>query len=387
MSAPISSSKAIRIGIVAGEASGDILGAGLIRSLKQLYPNAQFEGIAGPTMQQLGCRSLFDMEELSVMGLVEVLSRLRRLLFVRKSLLEHFSNSPPDVFIGIDAPDFNLGLEARLKKTGIKTVHYVSPSVWAWREKRIHKIAKATNMVLSLFPFEKAFYDKHQVPCQFVGHTLADEMPLEPKQKEARAKLELNADDNILAILPGSRNGEVAMLLEPFLTAAVLLSKEINRLKVLIPVVNKARKQQVESYVKQHHIDIDVRIVFGHSREVMSAANAVLLASGTATLEAMLCKKPMVVCYRFKALTYRILKLMVKAPYFSLPNLLAGEKLVPELLQNEVTGENLKTQLKSMFVGDNSSIVARFSELHNTLKQGADQQAALTVSQLIEGKL
>ncbi|MFT4938797.1 MAG: lipid-A-disaccharide synthase [Paraglaciecola sp.] len=379
--------KALRIAIVAGEASGDILAAGLIRSLKLIYPDAQFEGIAGPKMQAQGCHSIFAMEELSVMGLVEVLSRIRRLLFVRKTLVKHFCANPPDVFIGVDAPDFNLALELRLKNAGIKTVHYVSPTVWAWREKRIFKIARATNLVLSIFPFEKQIYDKHNIPCEFVGHTLADEIPLLPDQKAARLGLRLSSADKVLAVLPGSRYSEVKMLLEIFMQSTVLLSDKIPKLKILIPVVNKERKRQVEEFLRIHPVEVDYRLVIGHAREVMIASDAVLLASGTATLEAMLCKRPMVAAYKLNTLTYQMMKMLYKAKYFALPNVLANELLVPELLQDEVTVEAIVEKLLPMFDVQNDSqqrIYQRFGEIHQVLRKDADSQAALAVSKLIE---
>ena len=282
------SEKNIRVGIVAGETSGDILAAGLISKIKQQYPNATFEGIAGPRMQAQGCTTIFDMEELSVMGLVEVLSRIRRLLFVRKSLYQHFIANPPDIFIGVDAPDFNLRLELPLKNAGIKTVHYVSPTVWAWREKRVFKIAKATDLVLSLFPFEKQVYDKHNIPCQFVGHTMADSIAIAPDKEAARRALKVRTEERVLALLPGSRHSEVNLLLDIFMQSAELLAKEVSDLSVLIPVVNKERKRQVEDYMREHTVDVNYRVVIGHAREVMTASDAVLLASGTATLEAML---------------------------------------------------------------------------------------------------
>jgi lipid-A-disaccharide synthase len=380
--------KALRVAIVAGEASGDILAAGLIRSLKLIYPNAQFEGIAGPKMQAQGCNSIFAMEELSVMGLVEVISRIRRLLFVRKTLLKHFLANPPDVFIGVDAPDFNLGLELRLKNAGIKTVHYVSPTVWAWREKRIFKIARATNLVLSIFPFEKQIYDKHNIPCEFVGHTLADEIPLQPDQKAARAGLNVTETEKVLAVLPGSRFSEVNMLLHIFMQSSSLLSEKIPNLKILIPVVNKERKKQIEEFLRNHPTEVDYRVVIGHSREVMIASDAVLLASGTATLEAMLCKRPMVAAYRLSTLTYHMMKRLYKAKYFALPNVLADELLVPELLQDEVTVEAIAENLLPMFAAQDSyqqqRIYQRFEELHHLLRKDADSQAALAVSKLVE---
>jgi lipid-A-disaccharide synthase len=375
--------KALRVGIVAGEASGDILAAGLMRAIKQRHPDAVFEGIAGPKMLAQGCKSLFNMEELSVMGLVEVLSRIRRLLFVRKSLLAHFIANPPDVFIGVDAPDFNLGLELRLKKLGVVTVHYVSPTVWAWREKRIFKIAKASNLVLSIFPFEVQLYNKYNIPCKYVGHTLADEVPLQPDQAKTRAKLKLEAGGKILALLPGSRRGEVDMLLDIFIQSAQRIAESIPQLKILIPVVNRERKQQIETYLKENQPKLDIQLVIGHSREVMVAADAVLLASGTAALEAMLCKRPMVVAYRMKGSTYRMMKWLYKAKYFALPNILADELLVPELLQDQVTPDNIVDKLLPMLQASDKSTCRRFDDLHQSLRLGADEQAANAVLELI----
>lgn len=378
----------LRVGIIAGEASGDILAAGLIKQLKKRYPNATFEGIAGPKMQAQGCQSLFDMEELSVMGLVEVLSRIRRLLFVRKSMLHHFLANPPDVFIGVDAPDFNLGLELKLKKQGIKTVQYVSPTVWAWRENRIFKIAKATNLVLSIFPFEKQVYDKHQIPCEFVGHTMADDIAIKPDQQKARQALKLKENEIVLALLPGSRKREVDTLLDVFIQSCLLLKSDIKDLKVLIPVVNRQRKIQVDEYIQIHKPDLSIQVVIGHAREVMIASDAVLLASGTATLEAMLCKKNMVTAYKLSNLTYQMMKWLYKAKYFALPNVLADEKLIPELLQDEVTAPNISQLLLPMLTKQSSeqhqALMTKFETLHASLKKDADLQAADAVAKLIE---
>jgi lipid-A-disaccharide synthase len=382
------SEKTLKVGIVAGEASGDILAAGLIKQLKKRYPNATFEGIAGPKMQAQGCQSLFDMEELSVMGLVEVLSRIRRLMFVRKSMLNHFLLNPPDVFIGVDAPDFNLGLELKLKKHGIKTVQYVSPTVWAWREKRIFKIAKATNLVLSIFPFEKQVYDKHQIPCEFVGHTMADEIAIKPDKQKARHSLQLKDEEVVLAVLPGSRQREVDTLLDVFIQSCLLLKSEIPRLKVLIPVVNRQRKDQVDEYIQTHTPDLTIQVVIGHAREVMIASDAVLLASGTATLEAMLCKRNMVTAYKLSSLTYQMMKWLYKAKYFALPNVLADEKLIPELLQDDVKPETISTLLLPMLTAQNGeeqqTLITKFESLHKSLKKDADVQSALAVANLIE---
>lgn len=381
------SDKALRIGIVAGEASGDILAAGLIKQLKKRFPNATFEGIAGPKMLNQGCHSLFDMEELSVMGLVEVLSRIRRLMFVRKTITQHFLATPPDLFIGVDAPDFNLTLERKLKQHGIKTVQYVSPTVWAWREKRIFKIAKATNLVLSIFPFEKKVYDKHKIPCEFVGHTMADDIELVPNVAEARQALQLKEKDVVLALLPGSRKREVATLLDVFIQSALKLKQQIPELKVLIPVVNRQRKLQVDEYLNIHLPELDYRVVIGHARQVMIASDAVLLASGTATLEAMFCKKNMVTGYQLSAVTYQLMRWMYKAKYFALPNVMADEQLVPELLQEDVNADKIAELLLPMLINKDDDaqvqLVNKFTELHQSLRCHADVQAANAVADLL----
>jgi len=377
----------VRIGIVVGEVSGDILGSGLLAQLKQRYPNAVFEGIGGSRMLAQGFNSLFDMEELSVMGLVEVLSRIRRLFHVRGELVRHFTENPPDIFIGIDAPDFNLGLESRLKQQGIKTVHYVSPTIWAWREKRVFKIAKAADLVLCLFPFEPNVYSRYQVNAQFVGHTLADQIPIETDKQQARAALNLKANAPTLALLPGSRGGEVAKLLAPFMGCAAKLREAIPDLQVVIPVVNDKRKQQIATGIAQ--MDDDVAeivspvLVDGNARDVMIAADVVLLASGTATLEAMLCKRPMVVGYKLATITRWLMGFLYKQQYFALPNILAGKQLVPELLQDDVNPNTLFEHLLPMLQQTPTHLIDDFVSIHHTLKKDADKQAANAVMTLL----
>ena len=378
------------IAIIAGEVSGDILGAGLIHALKARYPHAKFIGIGGERMIAEGFETLFDMEELSVMGLVEVLKHLLRLLKIRRSIIEQLSALKPDVFIGIDAPDFNLDVELKLKQQGIKTIHYVSPSVWAWRQKRVYKIAAATNLVLAFLPFEKAFYDRFNVPCRFIGHTMADAIPLKPNREEACQLLNLDLTQRYVAILVGSRGSEVEFLSEPFLQTAQLLHQRYPNVKFLVPLINQKRRQQFEQIKQRVAPELEMILLDGNARAAMITAEATLLASGTAALEAMLCKSPMVVGYRMKPFTYFLAKRLVKTKYVSLPNLLADEMLVPELIQEDCNPTNLAEKLSQYLSEDKSAVqnrhvlLQRFAELHQMIQCNADQQAAQAVVDLLE---
>jgi lipid-A-disaccharide synthase len=380
--------KPLRFGIVAGEASGDLLGAGLIAAIKHRYPDASFEGIAGPQMIAAGASSLFPMDRLSVMGIVEVLGRYRELVGIRRKLAAHFRENPPDVFIGIDAPDFTLGLEKQLRTAGIKTVHYVSPSVWAWRQRRVKKIAASTDLMLTLFPFEESFYQQHQVPVQFVGHPLADTIPLSVDKTAERRALNLPENAEILALLPGSRSNELHYLAQPFIEAACWLHERRPAVKFVVPMANAERRAQFEhalfAVAATGKAVPEIKLNDGQSREVMAAADVVLLASGTAALEAMLLKRPMVVAYKLAPLTYWLAKRLVKVENVSLPNLLANESLVPEYIQHEATAEQLGKTVLGYFedAAMSENMSQRFTDIHYSLRQNASETAADAVLSL-----
>jgi lipid-A-disaccharide synthase len=370
---------ALRIALVAGEASGDILGSGLMRAIKARHPDAQFIGVGGPLMEAEGMRSYFPMERLSVMGLVEVLGRLKELLARRKLLIQTLIDEKPDVFIGIDAPDFTLNIELKLRQTGIKTVHYVSPSVWAWRQKRVLKIREGCDLMLTLLPFEARFYEEKGVPVRFVGHPLADTIPLEADRDAARAGLGLGGGP-VVALMPGSRGGEVGRLGALFFDAAERLLAQRPNIRFVLPCASPQRRVQIEQLLQGR--DLPLTLLDGRSHVALAACDAVLIASGTATLEALLYKRPMVVAYRLAPLTYWILKRMVKSPYVSLPNLLAQRLLVPELLQDAATADALADTVLPL-LDNGAEQTAGFDEIHRTLRRDASNQAAEAVLSLI----
>ncbi|TBU94505.1 lipid-A-disaccharide synthase [Phytopseudomonas dryadis] len=370
----------LRVALVAGEASGDILGAGLMQALKAQHPGVEFIGVGGPRMQAEGLVSDFPMERLAVMGLVEVLGRLPELLSRRRRLIASLIARRPDVFIGIDAPDFTLGVELKLRRAGIRTVHYVSPSVWAWRQKRVLKIREACDLMLTLFPFEAQFYDAHQVPVRFVGHPLADAIPLQTDRPAAREALGLPVDSPVVALLPGSRGGEVARLGALFLEAAERLRALRPGIRFVLPCASAERREQIEQLLAGR--DLPLLLLDGRSHEALAACDAVLIASGTATLEALLYKRPMVVAYRVAPLTFSILRRLVKSPYISLPNLLAQRLLVPELIQDAASADALAQALAPLLV-DGEVQTEGFDAIHRTLRRDASSRAASAVLELL----
>ena len=378
----------MRIGIIAGEASGDLLGSGLITELKKLRPDLTFEGIAGPRMIEAGAHSLYPMDRLSVMGFAEVLGRYAELHKIRSNLITHFRQSRIDVFIGVDAPDFNLGVEAKLHQAGIKTVQYVSPQVWAWRQYRVKKIVRSTDLMLTLLPFEARFYKEHQVPVKFVGHPLADLIPMINDKAAARHLLNLPEDKKYIAILPGSRSNEIQYQGSRFLDIASWCYRQMSDLHFITPLPNLERRKQFEQCIAQHPDELPITLVDGMSREAVSAADAVLLASGTAALETMLLKRPMVVAYRMAPLTFWISRKLVKLKHFSLPNLLLPEPLVPEFLQENVQPEQVGQALLEYLSDENKvqELTQSFDEVHEQLRRNASATAAAAVLELLDRK-
>lgn len=377
----------MRIALVAGEASGDALGAALIDALRLRFPGAQFAGVAGPRMIASGCNAWFHSEELGVMGLTEVLRHLPRLWQLRTALQRRILQWQPDVFIGVDFKEFNLGLARRLKKAGLRTVQYVSPQVWAWRRGRVRTIGESVDLILCLFPFEPDFYREYGVRATFVGHPLADQIPMQVDRSAARAELGISADARVLALLPGSRRAEVERLADPFAGAAELLAARYPGLVCIAPMVTPALRELFAGHCATLAPRAAVRLLDGNARLALAAADAVLVASGTATLEAALCKRPMVVAYRLGAVTAFLLQRLglVKVRHFSQPNLLADKELVPEFFQEQANAGNLADALANWFdhLDQVARVQAEFNTIHEQLRRGGAELAASEIAALL----
>lgn len=381
--------RCLKVYLVAGELSGDILGASLMRALKARFDDIEFRGIGGPRMVAEGMVSRYPLETLSVMGLVEVLKHLPGLVRVRRDLKRDALAWQPDIMLGIDAPDFNLGLERQLRQAGITTAHYVSPSVWAWRQGRVKGIARAVDAMLTFLPFEAAFYRQHRVPVAFVGHPLADELPLVNDRAAARVELGLDVNATVLAVLPGSRANEIRFLGTTFLEASERLCQRMPNLQIVMPAATPQRREELETLLAGYPaLSERLHLIDGCSREAMIASDAVLLASGTAALEAMLCHRPMLVAYRMAAVTHWLAKRLVKTRWISLPNLIARETLVPELVQEAANADAISERLEAMLADDawRYELEARFAHMHASLQRGASIRAAEAIAALIEGR-
>jgi lipid-A-disaccharide synthase len=379
----------LRIGVVAGEASGDLLGARLVQSLQRHLPNARFEGVCGPEMKALGCKSLFPMERLSVMGLTEVLGSYFDLRRARSEVIRHFRDNPPDLFIGIDSPGFNLGVEHALKQAGIPTVHYVSPQVWAWRTWRVKKIRESVDLMLTLFPFEEEFYRTHGVPARFAGHPLADEIQGDSNTRGARDKLKLSGDGQIVALMPGSRVTELKALADLFIKTALWLHQRNPDLQFVVPFVNRATLTLFEEAVKRNEAwDLPLTRVHGHSRVAIAAADVVLLASGTATLEALLLRRPMVVTYRVSSLSYWLIRKFSHIKLYAMPNHLAGSEVVPEILQDEATPVRLGSTVERFlrYPGQSVRVMRAYEMIHAQLRSNSSELAAKSILELLQSR-
>lgn len=379
-------SKPLRFGIVVGEQSGDNLGAGLMSALRESHPDAEFVGIGGPKMLAQGCQGLADMERLAVMGFVEPLGRLPELLRIKRKLEETFIANPPDAFIGIDAPDFNLRVEKTLHRHDITTVHYVSPSVWAYREKRIHGIKQAVDLMLTLFPFETHVYEEHGIDVRCVGHPLADSIGFDDQRAVIRQGLGISEQASVLTLMPGSRSGEISRLGPDFIGAAIEARQHIPGLRILIPSAGPEARLQLQDLLRQANVfKSDAFTITDDAQQAISAADLVVLASGTATLETMLLRRPMIVCYRLAALTYALASRMVKIPHVALPNLLAGKQLVPEYIQKQVKVSVLRDDIVAHFRGerDEQAMLSEFARLHQQLRRDASRTAAAAILEKI----
>lgn len=370
------------IAMVAGEASGDLLGSHLIEAIKRVRPDIRFVGIGGPRMKSAGLDAWFPMEKLAVNGYVEVLRHIGEIWNIRRKLRQRLVAQPPDLFIGVDAPDFNFGLEIALKKKGIPVVHYVSPSIWAWRRERIHKIKRAVNHMLALFPFEAPIYEQAGIPVSYVGHPLADTIPLKPDRAAMREQMRILPGERVFALLPGSRQGEVRRLARLYIETARLIHEKVPNARFLVPLATRETRTIFEEI--QWRMDarqLPMNLLFGHAQDAMLAADCALVASGTATLEAALLKCPMVITYKVPGLTYRMMKRKAYLPYVGLPNILAGKFVVPELLQDDATAENLAQALLNLVSNKQKleSLQHTFAEMHGTLRQDTASRAAQAV--------
>lgn len=386
----LSAANPLRIGIVAGEASGDILGAGLIKALRaQSSRPIEFCGIGGPLMLAENFHSLFELDRLAVMGFIEPLKRLPELLKMRSTLRQHFLQWRADLVIGIDAPDFNLDLELWLRQRGLKTAHYVSPSVWAWRQGRVYKIKRAVDLMLTLFPFEEQFYRDHAVPVVCVGHPLADQLPLQADTAAARAQLQIEPSDAVVALLPGSRGSEIAQVGSDFLDTAAWLAQRRANLHFVLPAANAARREQINALLKQRGDNLPITVLDGQSQLAMTAADVVLMTSGTTTLEAMLLKKPMVVAYRMGKWSFALIKRLVNITMIALPNLLAQKMLVPECLQDDVRADVMGPLLLQRLddVETRENLQREFLAIHQSLRCGGSEAAAQALLNLIGAQL
>ena len=375
-------SPVVRIALVAGEASGDLLASHLIQALKVKIPNAEFYGIGGPKMLGQGFKAWYPLEVLAVRGYVEVLKHYREISGIRSDLKRRLLADPPDIFIGIDAPDFNLALEKALKQRGIPSIHYVSPSIWAWRGKRIHKIGAAVSRVLALFPFEPALYEKQGIPVSYVGHPLADILPIEDGRERARELLGLTQQQAIFALLPGSRQSELQYMADTFIATAREIHNKLPSALFLVPLATRETRLLFETALYNGNAqDLPIRLLFGHAHEAMMASDAVLVASGTATLEAALLKRPMAIAYKMASFSYRMMRRMGYLPYVGLPNILAGKFVVPEFIQDDATPENMAQALLN-FYDDKITCVRigeTFREIHLQLKQNTAEKAATAI--------
>lgn len=374
-----------RIAIVAGEASGDLLAADLIKALREYYPQARFFGIAGPLMQGAGCKVLYPMERISVMGIAEVISHLFVIIKIRRRLLRHLKKYQPDLYIGIDYTEFNLSMAGKLKAHGIKTVQYKSPSVWAWRRRRLKRMSRAIDLLLCVFPFEKVFFAKHNFPANYIGHPLADAIPMKSDQKRVRERLDLSPDAKIIALLPGSRQQEIKYLGALFIQTAQWCWQQRPELSFVVPAINQQTRQYLQRLQKEFAPDVPMKFYLRQSQDLMRACDAILLASGTASLEAMLLRKPMVVAYKMTRFSYFLAKCLVSTPHISLPNLLADEELVPEFIQEEAQIEPMgRALLRALDDKEYSSHLNEvFAKLHDQLRCDASQRAAEAIKQLV----